>query len=201
MVGFEKLMRTARRLNAKARRKLPALIFMTDERRVPNPDAVIVKMPRGSAVIFRNYADKHRAETGKRLRALCKARGILFLVAGDAGLAHHLNADGVHLPEHALKGVPPRTARETKLVTAAVHNEAALHSAERANVDAVLISPVFATESHLKAKTLGVSKFARLASQSRVAVYALGGVTTETAQRLLATNAIGIAAIGALFHD
>jgi thiamine-phosphate pyrophosphorylase len=174
---------------------------MTDEHRVPNPDAVIAKMPRGSAVIFRNYTDQCRAKTGQRLRALCKARGILFLVGGDPKLAHHLNADGVHWPEHALKRAAHRSGRRIKLVTAAVHNESALRRAERTGVDAVLISPVFPTDSHSGGKALGVPKFARLATQSRVAVYALGGITEQTAQHLLATDAIGLAAIGALLDD
>jgi thiamine-phosphate pyrophosphorylase len=170
---------------------------MTDEIRVPNPAAVIARLPRGAAAIFRNYGDAHRAETALRLRALCKERGILFLVAGDAKLAVRLRADGVHWPERALRPSHGPTLGKM-LITAAVHNEVALHRAERAGVDAVLISPVLATASHPGKSPLGVLRFARLAARSRVCAYALGGLTGATAQRLVATKAIGIAAIGAV---
>jgi thiamine-phosphate pyrophosphorylase len=200
MVAFEKLMRTARRLNAKAGfdRRLPPLIFMTDETRTPHPEAVVARLPRGSAVIFRNYADPHRLDTGKRLRTICKSRGVTFLVAGSIRLAHVLRADGIHWPEYALRGGSPWRPRTDMIVTAAVHNEAALRRAERAGVDAVLISPVFPTASHPDRRGIGVLRFAALAGQTRVPAYALGGITPETASRLVAMKVVGIAAMGGL---
>jgi thiamine-phosphate pyrophosphorylase len=197
MVAFETLLRTARRLNARAGRNLPPLIFMTDETRVPDPEAVIARLPRGAAVIFRNYNDPRRVETGKRLRALCKARGVIFLVAGSLLLADRLQADGVHWPEHALLSGRRARSRSSMLVTAAAHGEPALRRAEHAGVDAVLVSPVFATKSHRSSAGLGILRFAALAAKTRVPVYSLGGITEKTAQRLVVTKAIGVAAIGA----
>lgn len=196
MVAFEALIRTARRLNARARRKLPPLIFMTDDKRTPNPEQTIAKLPRGAAIIFRNYDDPQRAQTALRLRKLCRARGILFLVSADVALAARAEADGIHLPRHAVRKIG--RGRTQQLVTAAVHNEAELHRAERAGVDAMIVSPVFPTQSHPGAKALGLMRFAALAGKTNRGVYALGGITSRNAHRLLATKAIGIAAIGAL---
>lgn len=168
---------------------------MTDDERTPDPERVILKLPRGAAVIFRNYGDPHRARTALQLRDLCHKRGILFLVANDAALAARTKADGVHLPHHMLRGLS--RPRPFQLVTAAVHDEAELRSAKRANVDAVIVSPVFSTASHPGAKALDVTRFAALTAKATRPVYALGGITQHNAHRLIATKAMGIAAIGA----
>lgn len=83
-------------------------------------------------------------------------------------------------------------------VTAAAHSERAVVAAARAGVDAVLISPVFATASHPGAKTLGVVRFARLArlaAEKGLRVYALGGVTPGLVRRLAGTGTYGMAGI------
>ena len=71
----------------------------------------------------------------------------------------------------------------------------------RAGADAVLLGPVFETASHPGGRTIGPLRFALWCRRSRVAVYALGGVTAATAKRLIASGAAGIAGIGALAGD
>ena len=88
-----------------------------------------------------------------------------------------------------------------RLVTAAAHDGAAVRRAVRAGVDAVLLSPVFATASHPGAPTLGAGRFAALARTAAVPVYALGGIDPGSVRRLGGTGAAGIAAIGALLDQ
>jgi len=64
-------------------------------------------------------------------------------------------------------------------------------------LDAVFLSPVFATASHSGAKALTAVRAAFIAAQAPVPVYALGGVTSRNAA-LLAPAFSGIAAIGSL---
>ena len=59
-----------------------------------------------------------------------------------------------------------------------------------------VLAPVFATQSHPKAKTLSVNGFEAIAARAGIPVYALGGVTADNARQLAATNAAGIALIG-----
>ncbi len=84
--------------------RLPPLILVTDEARLPDPAAAIRRLPRGAAVILRHYGAPDRAGLARRLAALCRRLGVRLLVAGDWRLAATVGAGGVHLPEAAAGG-------------------------------------------------------------------------------------------------
>ncbi len=193
-----------RRANPGAPR-LPVLFLLTDPDRLPDPRPYLQRLPRGAAVILRCYGDITGAAARRALaQDLCKnchARGLRLLVAGDDRLATEIRADGIHLGEWRLgrgawKRGPVRARRG--LVTASCHGRAALARAAAAGVDAVLVAPVFSTASHPEARILGHLQFAALARQSRLPVYALGGVGRENIGRLRPSRAAGIAGIGAI---
>jgi thiamine-phosphate pyrophosphorylase len=178
---------------------------MTDPVRLPDPIPILQHLPRGSGVVFRCYGDRtglaERLSAARKLRAACRARGLLLLIAGDDGLAHAVRADGIHLAEWRLKrgGWKRGPARcRQGLITAAAHGRAALRRAASAGVDACLLAPVFATASHPDADVLGPRRFTALTRSSRVAVYALGGVGPRTVSGLRGSGAVGIAGIGGL---
>ena len=164
---------------------LPSLIFITDRKRQPHPEVVMSALPRGSAVLFRDYGLLNRKLLGKKLEALCRRKRLIFLVAGDGSLAHNLSANGIHLSEvHIRKVSYWRSKHPNWLITVAAHSEAALYKAARAGADAALVSPVFKTQSHPDAKPLGTSRLRRLVASCPIPVYALGGVNMKN-QRLL----------------
>jgi thiamine-phosphate pyrophosphorylase len=180
---------------------LPSLILMTDSRRLADPEPTVSRLPRGSAVILRHYDDPERAALACRLSGLCRRFGIRLVVAGDGRLAAAVSAGGLHLPE-AVVAHAPRTWRLWRrrgwLVTAAAHSPAAMMRAARAGVDAILLSPVFPTESHPGAPVLGTLLFARWAMRSPLPVYALGGVSAATIGRIAGSGVVGVATVGGL---
>lgn len=181
---------------------LPALILMTDRERLADPLPVAARLPRGSAVILREPDDGRRRVLTAALAAVCRPRRIRLLIAADWRLAATRRADGLHLPEAlAASGCRrwQRARRPGWLVTAAAHAPRALRQAASLGVDAVLLSPVFATRSHPLARPLGPLRFARQARITPVPVIALGGITGLTAWRLIGAGAAaGFAAIGGL---
>ncbi len=181
---------------------LPSLILMTDIHRLADAAAAVAALPKGSAVIVRHPDGAARKAQARGLLPLCRAGGVLLLIAGDAKLARDLGADGIHLPAAMVRSGPHfwRLWRRNWLVTAAAHSPAALHRAERAGADAALLSPVFATASHPRARPLGPLRFAACCRSGPLPVYALGGVTTLTARRLLDSGAVGFAGIGGLLR-
>ena len=132
----------------------------------------------------------------------CRKNGCLFIVAGDASLAVKLNADGLHLPEYLVlsRSLKAQLWRQKpyKILTAAAHCQTSLMTCMALPVDAALLSPVFPTNSHLNQTNLGVLKFQKLAKQTKVGVYALGGVNNKNAIRLIHSPAIGIAGNSAI---
>ncbi len=171
-----------------------SLAFLTDARRIANPEPILRALAPGSAVIFRDYDAPRRETLARRYRAICEGRGVLFLVAGDPALAMRIGADGVHHP--AWSRAPARNAG-LRLVTAAAHGADDLARASALGADLALLSPVFPTRSHPDTEHLGLARFRSLVAASPVPVLALGGVDATNAGLLKGRNVAGLAAIGA----
>ena len=149
------------------------------------------RLPRGSAVVIRGRDGRARAALFDRLSPL---PGVKLLVADDPALAN--SADGLHLPETRTREAAHwRARRPDWIITASAHSLRALIALS--HVDAVFLSPIFATASHPGAKVLSPVRAAFIAAASPVPVYALGGINARNAI-LLAPSFAGIAAIGAL---
>ena len=181
---------------------LPPLVFITDRWRQPHPEVIVSALPRGSAVLFRDYGLLNRKLLGKKLEALCRKKRLIFLVAGDGALAQNLSANGIHLSEVHIREVPFwRSKHPNWLITVAAHSEAALQKAARAGADAALVSPVFKTQSHPEAKALGATRLRRLAASCPIPVYALGGVNSRTQRLLKNIGLCGLAGISSFDRE
>jgi thiamine-phosphate pyrophosphorylase len=173
--------------------------LLSDTLRLADPRAAICRLPAGSGFIFRHYDHPQRETLARELLQLCRRRRIVFLLAGDWQMAVRIQAGGAHFPEtlaHQARAM--RRVKPDALVTVAAHDLGALRRAHRFGADAVLLSPVFATQSHPGGRALGPVRFAKLSHAARLPVLALGGVNTHNARRLKGGGAAGIAAIGAL---
>ncbi len=162
---------------------LPPVFYIAQRGEGHAPLAVAARLPRGSGVIYRDYSAPDRAAYAAELAKLARRRGLVLLIAGDAALARAVGASGWHLPEHRLGRRPPPPPGGG-LVTAAAHGRQAILRAARAGVDAVLLSPVFATRSHPAARAIGPHRLARLLATAPLPVYALGGIDAAHARRL-----------------
>ncbi len=163
------------------RHPLPRLWLMTDERQGDGLWSALERLPEQSGIVFRHYSlgQSERRQLFERVKAVSRERRLTLLAAG----APLPGADGVH------------GRRGAGLVSASVHNLRELRAAERAGVDLVFLSPVFATRSHPGGRPLGPGRFALIAHQAKVPVIALGGMDAEKARSL--GGAYGWAAIDA----
>jgi len=168
-------------------------VFITHAGRVPDPKAVASGLPEGAIVIVRDYDHADRGALARSLREVTKERRQILLIAGDAGLARAVGADGVHLPEHQLVRPPALTG--FSFVSAACHSRAAMKRAAAIGADLALVSPVFETRSHAGAPCLGLHRFARLIKDAPLPVAALGGVNARTAKKLRPLDLAAFAAI------
>lgn len=180
-----------------ARKALPALLFFTDPARTPDAEAIAATLPPGAAVVFRAFGAPDAEAQGRRLLAICRARRLKLLVGADARLAARIGADGVHLPER-LAGRARAVRRPGWIVTAAAHSERAAHRALAAGADAVVVSAVFPSNSPSAGMPIGPVRLAQMVRALGGAAYALGGVSDETAPRLLDAGLAGLAAVEAL---
>lgn len=180
-------------------RALPPLLFLTDPERTPEPWVQAGRLPPGAGVVFRSFGRPDAEAVGQRLAEVCRTRGLIFLVGADEELAVDLEAEGLHLPERNLgQAVAVRARRPGWRLTGSAHSPAALATAGRAGLDAALLSPVFASRSPSAGAPLGVDRFRAWTQRASLPVYALGGVTRETAPELQDSGACGLAAVGAI---
>ena len=203
IMNSRSLPKVARLLNSKVGTiELPPTILMTDDLRGPNPIQSIKKLDPKCGIVFRHYNTKSRFKLGLKVKRVCQKKKILFIVAGSYSLACKLDADGLHLPEYKLLACPLKvrmwSRRPNKILTASAHSHSTLMKCRDLPVNAVMVSPVFKTESHPNQEALGISRFQKLASSTPTPIYALGGINNANAAQLLNSPAIGIAGISAI---
>lgn len=173
------------------RHPLPAFWLMTDPRFGDGLLDAVRRLPFRSGVIFRHYdmALSERKTLFRKVAHVCRQRGHILLLAGDARLARAWRADGFHQRSAGAR---------TQFHTAPVHNRRELAEARRTGADALLISPLFPTASHPDAPNLGLPAFDRLARQAGDrAVIALGGMNRARGRMLFPKKIDGWAAIDA----
>ncbi len=106
------------------RGKFPPLFLFTDPERMDVLAVAQTLPPRLCGVVFRHDGAPDRAALARRLSAICRARRLALVIAGDAKLARALQA-GLHLrggmkpdltrlPRHALRTASAHDARELR---------------------------------------------------------------------------------------
>lgn len=166
---------------------------MTDDRNADWAGAA-TRLPRGSVVVVRARDAAHRRVLAEELFGIAT-----LLIADDPALAADIGAAGLHLPQARMReALHWRVRHPDWIITASAHSLQALMQAQ--TLDAVFLSPVFATTSHSRAKPLTPVRAAFIAARAMVPVYALGGVTPQNAA-LLAPAFSGIAAISSLLSS
>ncbi len=192
-----KLARAAAQLAVQSGYELPALILMTDDERLADPLAAARALPRGSMVILRARQAAQREKFAITLRGIARARGLKLLIADDPALAAAIGAHGIHLPQaRAQDAAHWRALRPRWLIAVAAHS---LSSATRNGyADAIIVAPVFPTQSHPGGATLGALRLRLIAQQVHTPIYALGGLDSGTVRSLVGARLAGLAAIGAL---
>jgi thiamine-phosphate pyrophosphorylase len=170
---------------------LPKIWLMTDARFGDDQLRAIQRLPSRSGVVFRHYhlATQQRRALFAQVLRICRRRGHILLLAGDARTAMRWHADGFH----------QRSRGQTGLVhSAPVHDAREIKQAKRGRCDLLFLSPLFDTNSHPGARPLGPLMFQRLAKLvGPNRVIALGGITRQRAHMLSPRMAHGWAAIDA----
>jgi thiamine-phosphate pyrophosphorylase len=141
-----------------------------------------------------------RRRLAEALRARTAAAGAALHVAGDAGLARAVGADGVHLA--AADPWPVDAERAGLVVGRSCHTLAELAAALAEGADRATYSPVYATASKPGyGPALGIDGLAAgCRAVPGLAVLALGGVDPTTARACVEAGAAGVAVMGGIMR-
>ena len=191
LVGWARAVKARR--GAKATGAEPVLWLVTDRERLADPRPAVARLPAGLAgVVLRHDGDPARRRLAIDLARLCRARRLVLAVAGDWRLAAAVGA-GLHLRGGRRPAAAPR---RLPVWTSSAHDVADLVRARRAGAAIALLSPAFATRSHVGSAALGPVRWGLAAGHCGAG--ALGGITGATIRRLAPRRCRAAAAIGAL---
>lgn len=143
----------------------------------------------------KNLESTHYKELAQNVLACCKRYDAKLILNADPQLVLAMNADGVHLDGARLATYKHRPLNASKLVSAACHSPQQLAQAEKIGVDMVTLSPVLSTASHPDAEPLGWENFSLMTQQTRLPIYALGGMNKQLLELAQKNGAYGIAGI------
>jgi thiamine-phosphate pyrophosphorylase len=169
--------------------------LMTDERIGDRLWQAIEALPDGKAgVVFRLYAlaAGERADLAQRVAAVCRERGLMLAIGGNADLARLLDARLVHNPVED-PGLLP--------MSRSAHSFEEAQEAWRSGARLIFLSPLFATRSHPEKAPLARAESLKVVAASPVPVIALGGMNRERFAKLQQDGFYGWAGIDAWLSD
>lgn len=140
-----------------------------------------------------------RLEHATALAALCRAKGVPFIVNDDPGIALAAGADGVHLGKEDGDPAAARAMLGGKLLGVSCYDSLeAARAAVAAGADYVAVGSVFSSPTKPAAVRAPLGLFAA-AKPLGVPLVAIGGITLENAPQVLAAGADALAVISDLF--
>ena len=195
-----------RRMSRVPKLRLPLVWVMTDPGRRSAASVCLTALPRAAGVIVRHFGLADERDAGLKLAASAEARDIPVLLtpernASDRGL-QGAAPPSMHAPRWAQGRVRrSRPKGLNSLVTFSAHSLRDLQRAAMAGADAALLSPVFPSASPSAGRPIGPVRLRLLlrAAPPGLAIYALGGITPQTARRLAGAALAGFA--GVSFHE
>ena len=194
--------RLAIKLRAQSRQasRLSPLVFMTDPNRMPDLAVAVAKLPRGCAVIYRHFGEPRREINAHLLREVTwQQQQQLLIGGGDMELAQHVKACGVHFQRDAhLKSPRDLRGNNSRLIITMAGLKSEDYKAPLDCLDGLFVSSIFPSQSPSAGAPIGVAALKNICRKLDVPIFALGGVSAQTAPALIGSGACGFAAIAGL---
>ena len=156
-------------------------------------------------VQYRNKSASHsqQYQQARELSHLCKQHQVCFIINDDPQLAKAVNADGVHVGKEDGKITDARKQLGSQaIIGVSCYND--LKNAQKAiaqGADYVAFGRFFPSKTKPEAVQADLQLLEQASEQLTVPIVAIGGVTQDNAQQLIARGAHAIAVINDLFHD
>ncbi|HYI14958.1 MAG TPA: thiamine phosphate synthase [Thermomicrobiales bacterium] len=149
----------------------------------------------------KGWTDQQLLDAALALAPLCRDAGALFLVNDRLDIALASGADGIHL---GVDDLPVAAARRllgpVAIIGYSPEGDDDRLGAEAAGADYLGVGPVYGTGTKLDAgDAIGLDGLRSVVDQTQLPVIGIGGITIERAAEVVATGAVGVAIVGAVF--
>jgi thiamine-phosphate pyrophosphorylase len=156
--------------------------------------SLINNLKSNVSIIYRNYSSKSHLETIKKIKEICKKKGLKLYLSNNIKLAINLNLDGAYIPSFNKDYIfnSFNIKKNFKLLGSA-HTLNEIRVKEKQNIDYIFLSPLF--KNNKNRRGLGIYRFINLKNLTRKNVVALGGVKRTNFNIIKKINISNIASI------
>ncbi|MFC0214548.1 thiamine phosphate synthase [Paenibacillus chartarius] len=141
-----------------------------------------------------------REQLGVKLRELCRAHNVLFMVNDDVELALRLEADGVHVGQEDEAAAIVRRRMPAGILGVSAHDVLEAEEAVRCGADYLGVGPMYMTRTKPDIREVrgpGVIRDIR-ASGLSLPIVGIGGIEQGRAEAVVRAGADGVAVISAI---
>ncbi len=139
---------------------------------------------------------------GKKIKKICKSRGVKFIINDDPWLASKLNADGCHLGQKDMKINEASKIIGNKIIGVTCHNSLKLAKKALKNNPSYLAFGAFFSSGTKKVRFLANTKILIEAKKlTNIPIVAIGGINSFNYKNLLLNNADFLAISGYIWNN
>ena len=166
------------------------------------PGAVTQELIAGGVDVIQVRAkEMSHAQRVELARAVVKAaHDVPVIVNDDVAAARETGAAGVHLGQEDYAAVTRDQLTGLSIIGISTHTLAQARQAERDGADYIGIGPVFATGTKPGVPPVGVELVRQYANEIKIPFFAIGGITMQTLDAVLATGATRVAVVSAILN-
>ena len=136
----------------------------------------------------------------KELQALCRERGVPFLVNDNVGIAREMDADGVHVGQSDMEAQDVRALLgPDKILGVSAQTVEQAVLAEKHGADYLGVGAVFPTGSKDDADDVSYEMLKAICAAVSIPVVAIGGLNKSNILELSGTGVDGVALVSAIF--
>lgn len=169
-----------------------------------DPEYVLSEALKGGVTIFQ-FREKgewcltgsERIAFAKKLKQMCKAYQVPFIVNDDIELALEIDADGIHIGQEDESAYKVREKIKNKILGVSTHTLLEVQLAIHAGADYVGIGPIYPTATKKDAKSVQGTKLIQevRAKGLNIPIVGIGGIKKENAKPIMQAGGDGVAVI------
>ena len=135
-------------------------------------------------IIYRNYSERKRERESEliKISKACKKNRYILFVSNDVKLALKVKADGIYVPSFNKTKYFLNLEKKNVVILGSAHNQQEIQKKISQNCSAVFLSPLFNVKK--SKKFLGLHQFNYLSYESKVNIFALGGISENNIRKL-----------------
>ena len=166
------------------------------------PGAVTQELIAGGVDVIQVRAkEMSHAQRVELARAVVTAaHDVPVIVNDDVAAARETGAAGVHLGQEDYAAVTRDQLTGLSIIGISTHTLAQARQAARDGADYIGVGPVFATGTKPGVPPVGVELVRQYANEIKIPFFAIGGITMQTLDAVLATGATRVAVVSAILN-